>query len=246
MRLHESGWPRDDHRANRLCPAGVGVVVDFDATRAGGQSEQPAERRQQFLLARILGQFAPERLPRIGQRVFDQFALLAALGRQHLDPAHRAPRRDARRGRRAFGANIKRVLQNLAVLDFMREQNQRRRRMLAVKLRQKRTQHLLFRKALIGAGKIGAVAPVLKGAKKERLDAEAPRVLGDREDVGLFDGMRIDSLRALYRRQRGDTVAQSRRALELQFFRRLRHLGGSRTLRLLPVRKSLASATSSS
>ncbi len=144
--------------------------------------------------------------------MFDQFALLPALGRQHLD----AP----------FRANVERVLQNLAILDFMREQNQRRGRVLAVKLRQKRPQHLLFREALIGARKIGAVAPVLKGAKKERLDAEAPRVLGDREDVGLFDGMRIDSLRALYRRQRGDAVAQSRRALELQSLRRLRHLGG--------------------
>ena len=46
----------------------------------------------------------------------------------------------------------------------------------------------------------------------------------DGEDVGLRDAARIDALLALDGGERGNAVAQPRRALEFELFRRLVHL----------------------
>ena len=119
--------------------------------------------------------------------------------------------------------------------------------MLAVKLREKGVEHFRLGQARVGAREIGAVAPVLIGAEEKRLDAEAPRLLGDGEDVGLFDRARIDPLRALNGGERRNAVAQPRRALEFEPLGGRGHFRAScsRTLRLLPERKSRASRTSS-
>ena len=68
------------------------------------------------------------------------------------------------------------------------------------------------------------------------------------EDVRLLDPARIDALVRLDRRERGEAVAQHRRALEVERRRRLVHLGReflACTARLLPDRNAFASRTSS-
>ena len=70
----------------------------------------------------------------------------------------------------------------------------------------------------------------------------------DGEHVGLLGAARIDALRRLRRRQRGETVAIDRGALEIERVRGLLHFAGELDLRtawLLPDRKALASRTSS-
>ena len=157
---------------------------------------------EQALLACVFGELAAERLPRILKRVVHEFALLAALRREHFDAAAKP------RGQHFF--------KQRAVLDRMREKDAARRRVLLIKLRKKGVEDFGLGQRRVGAGEVGAIAPVLIGAKEERFDAEASGVLGDGEDVGFFDAARIDPLRALNRRERRDAVAQPRRALKLQ------------------------------
>ena len=64
---------------------------------------------------------------------------------------------------------------------------QARRRLVGVKLREKRVEHLAWREALVGARKIGAIAPVLVGAEEKHLDAELPGLFDDGENVRLLD-----------------------------------------------------------
>src|SRR5271165_1666580 len=187
----------------------MGVVIDLDAPRGRGKPEGFAERCEQFLLARVLSELSRQGLARTGQGVLHELARRAALRRRDLHPLLRP--------------HIKRVLEHLAVLDLVRKQNERRGGVLAIKLREKGRKHFLFRERLVGARKIGAIAPVLIGAKEEGLDAETPGVLGDREHVRLLDAPWIDPLRALDRRKRRDTVSDPRGALELQSFGGLRH-----------------------
>ena len=113
-----------------------------------------------------------------------------------------------------------------ALGDRVAQQHEPRRRALEVELRQKGVEHLLGSERPVGAGKVGAVAPVLIGAEEERLDAELPRLLGDREHVGLRNRARIDALLALDRRERADPVAQARRLLEFERGGGLGHLLG--------------------
>src|SRR5260370_45813 len=82
--------------------------------RGDEQGKQPAWRRG-------IGQFAAERLARIGQRVRDQFLLFAAPGRGdfHLEA-------------RLYG---ERIGQKLGFLDRMRQQHQPGWRLVVVDLR---------------------------------------------------------------------------------------------------------------
>jgi hypothetical protein len=80
--FHESGGARDDHRADRLRAADVGIVVDLDTPRRRDETEGLAKRGKQALLACVFGELAPERLPRVLKRVVHEFALLAALRRE--------------------------------------------------------------------------------------------------------------------------------------------------------------------
>ena len=69
----------------------------------------------------------------------------------------------------------------------MRKQNEPRRRLVGVELREKRVEDLGWREALVGARKIGAIAPVLKSPEKKHLDAELSGLFDDGEDIRLFD-----------------------------------------------------------
>ena len=236
MAFHEAFRPRDDHRADRVRPHDVGIVVDLDAAQRafdaeGSRRARPAASPGSALSASLRA----KRLAGIlAARLIDELAFLAALRHGDLDawPAR----------------SSKASVEQAAILDLVRQQDEPRRRLVRVELREKGAEHLAGVEALVGAREIGAVAPVLTGAEEEHLDAELPGLFGDGENIGLLDAARIDALRALDGGERGDAVAQPRGALEFERFGRLfafRSASRSRTARLLPDRKSRASRTSS-
>ena len=74
----------DDHRADRVRPHDVGIVVDLDPPDRMIDAKRLAERGEQLLLARRLGEFARQRLARVARGV-DELFLLAALRRADRD-----------------------------------------------------------------------------------------------------------------------------------------------------------------
>ena len=190
----------------------MGIVVDLDAPHRSLDAEGRAERGEQLCLACVFRETARQRSARIVGGVIDQFLPLPALRHRDLD-APFLPRRKS--GGEQF-----------AIVEIPVEQDERGRGPLVVELRHEGAEHLRRRQRLVGARKIGAVAPVLEGAEEEHLDAELARVLVDREDVRLLDPLRIDALFALDRGQRRDPVAQARGALEFELLGRLGHLAG--------------------
>ncbi len=90
----------DDHGADRIGALDVAVVVDLDALRNARQPERVGQRLEQLLLRRRVGELAAERLARIGERMRDEIALLAALRHRRPRPCDRsccsAPRPAAR------------------------------------------------------------------------------------------------------------------------------------------------------
>src|SRR5208283_1573389 len=99
----------------------------------------------------------------------DQILLLAALRRQNLDFAT------------ALGAQ--RLGEQRPVLDIVRDQDQARRRLVVVELREERREDFAGAERPVGLGKIGAISPVLSGAEKEHLDAAEPALLVDGKNV---------------------------------------------------------------
>ena len=116
------------------------------------------------------------------------------------------------------------------VLDGVRDQDQARRRLVVVELRQEGRKHFARPERFVGFGKIGAVAPVLPGAEEEHFDAGEAALLMHGKDVGLLDGARIDALLRLDRRQRGETIAVDRGVLEIERRGRFLHCRGELVL----------------
>src|SRR5882672_5204420 len=199
----------DDHGADRVGALNMTVVVDLDAARRPCQPEGPGERGKEPLLGRRLGKLAAERLAGVGERVLDDVALAAPARHQEL---HFAVALDGERLRQQF-----------AVLDLLRQQDEAWTRLVVVELREKRAQYLAGSERPVGARKIGAIAPVLAGAKEEYLDAEKAAVLEDRENIRLLDIARIDVLVRLHGRQRREPIAQYGGALEIERLGRLVH-----------------------
>ncbi len=108
----------------------------------------------------------------------------------------------------------------------VRQQDQLRRRLVVVELRQERGQHLLRRERFLRARKIGAVAPVLSGAEEEHLDAGIAALLMDGEHIRLLHAARIDALLRLDRGQCREAVAIEGGGLEFEFGRGLFHFAG--------------------
>src|SRR5438132_10178509 len=130
------------------------------------QPERGDQALQQSALGRGIGELAPQRLARIGERVRDQFFLLAAPGRRdfHLEAC----------------LDRERIGQEFAFLDLVRQQDEFRRRFVVVELRKERGQHLFRGERSFRAGKIGAVAPALSAAHDEYLSADIyPLLLTD-------------------------------------------------------------------
>ena len=164
------------------------------------QPERGDQALQQSALGRGIGELAPQRLARIGQRVCDQLLFLAA-----------PRRRDFHLG---AGLDGERVSEQLLLLDLVRQQNELRWGFVVVELREQRRQYFFRSERLLRARKIGAVAPVLPGAKEEDFDAEITAFLMDGEHIGLFHAARVDALLRLDRRQRRQPVAIKRRRFE--------------------------------
>ena len=131
------------------------------------------------------------------------------------------------------GLDAQRLSQQFGFLDLVRQQDQARRRLVVVELRQEGGQHLLGREGLLGTREVGAVAPVLAGAEEEHFDAEEAAFLVDCEYVGLLDRPWIDALLRGDRRQRRETVAIDGGCLELELARGLLHLGREQGLHRL-------------
>src|SRR5262249_44263663 len=110
-----------------------------------------------------------------------------------------------------------------APADVVRQEHELWRRLIIVELGDERLEHLLDRKALVGAREIGAVAPVIAGAEDEDLDASLPRLLMSGEDIRLFDIVRVNALARLDVAERGQAVAQARGALVVLLNARLIH-----------------------
>src|SRR5579862_5996892 len=102
------------------------------------------------------------------------------------------------------------------IRNRVRDQDETRRRLVVVELREERGQNFARAKRAVGPRKIRAVAPVLAGAEKEHLDAAKAALLMQGEHVRLRDAARIDALVRLNRRQRRQTVAIDGGALEVE------------------------------
>ena len=113
-----------------------------------------------------------------------------------------------------------RFRQQRPILDRVRQQDRARARLVVIELREKFTEHFAGRERTIRLRKIGAVAPVLSGAKEKHLDAGVAAALMRREHVRLVDAAQVDALLRLDRRQRGKPVAQYRRTFEVERVRR--------------------------
>src|SRR5205814_8630533 len=127
------------------------------------QAERVGERHEQVLLRLRFGELASERLARIGERMVDQFLLLAALRGRDLDLMPALDR--------------ERFAEQRAVLDLVRQEDATRRRLIVIELRQKRAEHFARFERAVRAREVGAVAPVLTGAEEEHLDARISALL---------------------------------------------------------------------
>ena len=169
--LDETVRPRDHHRADRVRPHDVGIVVDLDPADRVVDAKGGLKRGEQLLLARGLGELARQRLARVARRGVHEVLLFAAARDADPDPV--------------AGAGAQHLAQGCGARRGVAEQHESRGGTLEVELGQKGVQHLLGPQRPVRAREIGAVAPVLVGAEEEGLDAILPRLFGDREHVGL-------------------------------------------------------------
>ena len=233
MGLHEPRRARHDHGADRVGAHDVGIVVDLDPPGVRSMPKAAASAGQQLLLARRLGQLAGRaplcRSGRRGRRV-RAFRRAAA-------PRFRPQARRARPGPRPAGPGSRpRATAGRAGAAACRG------RTGSGSCRAPRRPE-----APVGARIIGAVAPVLIGAEEEDLDGELPGLLTTAKTSAsstLFGLMpcapwTADSaaMRSRSRAARSNSMASAAAIISAA--------SRSFTARLLPVRKSRASSTSS-
>ncbi len=143
--LDEAVDARDDHRADRIGPHDVGIVIDFDAADRTVDAERGRQRSEQLFLRRRVREFARQRLARIAQRVFDKLLFFAAARRADCDAVARA--------------RTQRAAERIVALDIVGKQHETRRRALQVELREEGIEHFGGPEASVGAWEISAIAP---------------------------------------------------------------------------------------
>ena len=94
-----------------------------------------------------------------------------------------------------------------------------------VELRDEGFQYVGVGERRIGFRAEGVVAPVLMRAEEEHLHAELARLVRNGEDIGFLDAARDGVAARLYEGEGGEAVAQEGRALEVERFGRLVHVG---------------------
>src|SRR5690606_34534341 len=207
--LLEAVRPGNDHRTDRACALYVRIVVDLDARRCVFEAHYSGKAFEQARLARAFGKLAAESVLGVLQGVAHEIELVAAPRHRNLDAAS--------------GPYAQRFLEKRPVLETVGEQNELRRRLVFVELRDERAEHILRRQRFVGTREIGAVAPVLKGAEEEHLHAGLARFLMQSEDIRFLDRARIDALVRLYGRERGEAVAIARGGFEIHALGGVRH-----------------------
>ena len=235
MRFHEPVRARHDHRADRIRAHDMGIVVNLDPARRPLKAESLGKRGEKLCLRGRLGQFASQRRAGILLRVRRRDRCFSPFcGTCDLDAV--------------AGALAQGVFEHAAIFDVAGQQNEARRRLVGIKLRHEGIEDLGRREAFVGARKIGAIAPVLKGPEEKDLDAELSGLFGDRRThppprrvFGLMPWApwmaESAAMRSRSRAARSKSIRFA--APVISPARR------SRTARLLPDRKSRASRTSS-
>ncbi len=212
LRLDEALGPRDHHRADRVRPHDVAVVIDLDPLGRPVEPEGLPQPLQQRRLAGALGHAPGQRLAGVARGLLDQPRLLAP---QRLGDRHLAPELGGER-----------VHQQVGVVRHVAGQDQSRRGLVAVELPDEGLEDLARLRPRPGAREVGAVAPVLMRADEEHLHAGVAALLVQCNNIRLLDGLGVDPLAGLNRRQRPDAVAQSGRPLELHSRTRRAHRAG--------------------
>ncbi len=187
----------------------MGIVEDLDAARRLGEIEEPLDALEEPGLGGRFRHLAAERLAGIGVGMLDQKPLFAALGGCDLDPA--------------AGMARQRLGKQRLFLDLLGQEHEIGDRFVVVELGEEGRQDLARGERAVGAREIGAVAPVLPGPEEEDLDAGLAALLGDAEDIRLFNALRIDALVGGDEAHGLDAVADARRLLVVEGLGRLFH-----------------------
>ena len=198
-----------DHGADRIGAGNVAVVEHLDALRALLQLEQLGKPGKDRRLRGGLGKPPRRDFARVHEGMRHELALLAAL--RGLDPDLVARAQGQGFGKQSPSGNL------------VRQQYKLRRRLVVIELGNEGFEHLFHRETLVGAGKVRAVAPIVAGAEEEHLDRGLPRVLMGGEHIRILHGLRIDALMRLHVAERGQPVAETRRALIVLLEARIVH-----------------------
>ena len=112
--------------------------------------------------------------------MIDEHFLLAALGHEDFDLVP--------------GMGGEGLFEQLALRHLMRQQDERRQRLVVIELAKKRREQLSVGGEFVGPREVGAIAPVLAGAEEENLYTGLPALLRQGKEVRLIHPLRIYAL----------------------------------------------------
>src|SRR5260221_13773710 len=113
------------------------------------------------------------------------------------------------------------VGEQYALLKLVRNENEPRRGLVVIELRQKRTQYFFCPDRAVSFWEVSAVTPVLPRAEEKGLDPRIAAGLMHGKDVGLFEATGINPLLRLDGQPLSQTVAINRRRLKIECSGRL-------------------------
>ena len=201
-----------NHRAQRVSPLNMAVVIDFDPARRFGQFKQVSHLLQQFTLRRALGQSPVERLFGVTCGLFDQAHTVTAL--RHAD------------FNLAFGTFGQGLRQQVCFSQLPIYKNGFRRGYIFIKLREEARKHFIFTHFRNMRGEEGTMPPILSAANEKRLNAHHPVAMRQRKDIGVAYALGVDRLRPLNEGERPQPVPNHRGTFKVECLGRRLHLLG--------------------
>ena len=188
LALNEAFRSSDDHRAKRVGPLNMAIVVDFDPPRGFGKLEQVSNLLQQFALRRAFGQLAVERFFGVARGLFYKAHAVAALRHANLNLA--------------LGAFGQRLRQQIRLRQLPVQKNAFCGRDIFIKLRKEAGEHFIL--AYFGnmGGEEGPMPPILPTTDKKRLNTHHTIAVRQREYVCIADTLSVNRLRPLNEGQR--------------------------------------------